>query len=173
MSKPDMKHDLPWFVTQLRPQGLKRAIDHLQRQNFPTFVPAFEKTTIRAGVVRQARAPLFPGYLFVSFDPADPSWRAINSTRGVSRVIISTPHAPTPLPQPLMAGLMARCDENGLLKPPPSLTVGDKIRVLAGPFAEMVTTIETLPDQARIGILIILMGRAVKSSVPRSQVEKL
>lgn len=173
MSKPDMTDDLTWFVAQLRPQGLKRALDHLHRQDFRTFVPEFEKTTIRNGVQRHNRAPLFPGYIFVSFDPANSGWTAINATRGISRLILSRPNAPTPLPQPLMAGLLARCDNSGLLNPPPALIIGDKIRVLAGPFAEMVTTIETLPDQARIGVLIDLMGRKVKTLLPRSQVEKL
>ncbi len=72
-----------------------------------------------------------------------------------------------------MAGLRARCDATGLLLPPADLNVGDRVRVLAGPFADLITTIETLPDPQRIGMLIDLMGRKVKASVPRDQIEKL
>ena len=171
--EPDREHDLPWFVAQLRPQGLKRALDHLQRQNFKTFAPELESTAVRAGVLHQIRKPLFPGYLFVSFDPTDPKWTAINSTRGVARLILDRPHRPTPLPQPLMAEIMARYNEAGVILPPVDLSVGDRIRVLAGPFAEIVTSIEALPDQERIGVLIDLMGRKVKASVIRTQVEKI
>ena len=171
--EPDKEHDLPWFVAHLRPQGLKRALDHLHRQHFKTFAPEFESTVIRAGVPRQIRKPLFPGYLFVSFGPANPKWTAINSTRGVARLILDRPHRPTPLPQPLMAGIMARYNEAGVLLPPIDLAVGDRIRVLAGPFSEIVTSIETLPDQERIGVLIDLMGRKVKASLTRNQVEKI
>lgn len=170
--KPDKDHDLPWFVAQLRPQGLKRARDHLHRQKFKTFTPELESNTVRAGVPRQIRKPLFPGYLFISFNPADPKWTAINSTRGVARLILNRPHQPTPLPQPLMAEIMARYNKAGVRHPPVDLAVGDKIRVLAGPFAEIVTSIETLPDQERIGVLIDLMGRKVKASLTRKHIER-
>ena len=165
--------DNPWFVAQLRPQGLTRAIDHLHRQGFETFTPELAATTVKAGKHRQTRKPLFPGYLFVSFDPMAHGWTAINATRGIARLILNDPRKPAPLPAELMAGLMARCDSTGLLLPPADLQVGDRIRVLAGPFAELVTQIETLQDQDRIGVLIDLLGRKVRTSLPREQVEKL
>ena len=173
MSELNKTSELPWFIIQLRPQGLKRAKEHLQRQGFKTFAPEVEDTTTRAGLLRQVRKPLFSGYLFVSFDPANQGWAAINSTRGVSRLILDRPFSPTPLPQQAIAGIMARCDASGLLLSAASLVVGDKIRVLAGPFADLVTTIETLPDQDRIGVLIDFMGQKTKTSLPRHQVEKL
>ena len=162
-----------WFVAQLRPHGLKRAMDHLFRQGFATFCPAQNRSQVKAGRRIEARRPLFPGYLFVSFDQADLRWTAINSTRGVARLIFSDPRRPTPLPRPLMAGLMARCDGSGVLLPPDDLAVGDRVRVLAGPFADTVTTIEDIPEEARIGVLIELMGRRVRATLPHDQIEKL
>ena len=170
MTKPETT---PWFVAQLRPQGLARAKVHLANQGFQTFAPELQGNTVKAGVKRQARKPLFPGYIFVSFDPASPGWAAINATRGVARLILDNPRRPVPLPDALMAGLQARCDDSGLLLPPPDLKTGDSIRVLSGPFADLVTTIETLPDPQRIDVLIDLMGRSVRTSLPRDQVEKL
>lgn len=167
------KSDNLWFVAQLRPQGLARAMAHLANQGFQSFAPEVHTTTIKSGVARQARKPLFPGYLFVRFDPTTTGWAAINSTRGIARLIVNNPHKPTPLPNPLMAGLRARCDASGLLLPPADLEVGDRIRILSGPFADLVTTIEELPGVQRIGVLIDLMGRQVKTSLPREQVEKL
>ena len=162
-----------WFVAQLRPQGLARAQTHLQRQEIESFSPQVLATVTRAGVLREARRPLFPGYLFVSFDPATPGWSAINGTRGISRLILSAPYRPQPLPAALMAALIARCDASGLLSTGDDLTVRDRIRVLSGPFADLVTTIETVLDAERIGILIDLMGRKVRTSVPRNHIERL
>jgi transcriptional antiterminator RfaH len=169
----ELMKETPWFVAQLRPHGLRAARDHLHRQGFETFAPTLTASSLRAGGKSQASKPLFPGYLFVGFDPADPGWIAINSTRGVSRLILTDPRKPRPLSAHLMAGLIARCDGAGVILPPDDLAIGDRIRVLAGPFADLVTTIETLPDQARIGVLIDIMGRSVKTSVPRAQIEKL
>ena len=164
---------MPWFVAQLRPQGLMRAQTHLKRQGIESFCPQFLTTIRRAGLPRKAHKPLFPGYLFVRFDPATPGWSAINNTRGISRLILNDPRRPQPLPEALMAGLMARCDISGLLLPEENLEIGDRIRVLSGPFADLVTTIETLSDPDRIVVLIDLMGRKVKTSLPRDQIEKL
>lgn len=165
--------NMPWFVAQLRPQGLARAQEHLGNQGFQSFAPELPTTVVKAGVARKAQKPLFPGYLFVSFDPTATGWNAINSTRGIARLIANNPHKPTPMPNALMTGLHARCDATGLLLPTANLNIGDRIRVLSGPFADLVTTIEELPSAQRIGVLIDLMGRQVKTSLPRGQIEKL
>ena len=167
------RDDSQWFVAQLRPQGLVRAQAHLHRQGFETFAPDILVTTTRAGAAREARKQLFPGYIFVSFDPDISQWGVINSTRGIARLILSNPRRPQPLPRALMTGLRQRCDASGLLSPQLDLSVGDRIRVLSGPFADLVTTIETLPSAARIGVLIDLMGREVNTTLSRDQILKL
>lgn len=164
--------DHHWFVAQLRPQGLARAQEHLHRQSFQTFAPEILTSALRAGVSRKVRKPLFPGYLFISFDPSAPEWNAINSTRGIARLILSDPRHPVPLPRALMAALKARCDASGLLLPAPDYQVGDRIRVLAGPFVDVITTIETLPSPARIGVLIEIMGGKVRTTMPHDQIQK-
>ena len=161
-----------WFVAQLRPQGLMRAQTHLKRQGIESFCPQFLTTIKRAGLQRQAQKPLFPGYLFVSFDPLIPGWSAINNTRGISRLLLNDPYRPLPIPEALMSGLLARFGENGLLSEQDDIEIGDRIRVLSGPFAGLVTTIETLSGPERIGVLLDLMGRRVKTSLPRNQVKR-
>ena len=168
-----VRPNLPWFVAQLRPLGLERAVDHLYRQNFKTFSPKFISTTYRKGVARHTHKPLFPGYIFVNFDVAEPGWTAINSTRGVLRLILDRPLAPNPLPSAIIDAIMTRCDLNGLLLPPDNLKAGDKIRVLEGPFADTLATIETLPGPSRISILIDLMGQKVKTILSENHVEKV
>ena len=162
-----------WFVTQLRPQGLRRAEENLARQGFESFCPKRLETVVKQGKRLAQQKPLFPGYLFVQFDPKSNGWTAINSTRGISRLILADIRKPTPLPSQFMAGLMARCDALGVVTAPPDLEVGDTIRVLSGPFAETVARIETLADDDRIRILMDLMGRETRISVSKSRVEKL
>lgn len=162
-----------WFVAQLKPGGLNRAMLHLKRQGFTTFCPAQRVGHLASARNPDRRRPLFSGYLFVSFDPDEPGWAAINNTRGVARLVLNDPRDPAPLPGTLIAGLMARCDATGLLLAPENLDAGDRIRVLAGPFAEYVTRIEEMKEGDRIGVLIDLLGRQVRTALPRSDVEKL
>ena len=162
-----------WFVAQLRPNGLAKARAHLRRQRFESFSPERMGTRPHQGRLMQRRQPLFPGYLFVQFDPATPGWTAINSTRGIGRLLLQDPRRPRPLPESLIAGLQARCGPDELLKPADDLEVGEQIRILSGPFADFITQVDQIPDSERVGVLLDLMGRDVRTSLHRSQVSKL
>lgn len=164
--------DLPpenWFVAQLKPNGLTLACRNLGRQGFAAFVPKRLETV--AG--KSTRRPLFPGYLFVQFDPARHGWQAVNSTRGITRLLLNDPRAPSPLPAQFMAGMLARCDRDGLLLPPENIEAGDRIRVISGPFADLVTTVDSLDNDQRLRVLIDLMGQKVRTVIPPDSVEKL
>ncbi len=158
-----------WFVAQLKPNGLALAQRNLLRQRFETFVPERMENR-RSAMVRR---PLFPGYVFIRFDPAAHGWQAINSTRGVTRLLLNDPRRPSPLPSQFMGGLIARCDDKGLVLPPEKFSAGDRIRVIAGPFADLVTTVDSLDQDDRLRVLIDLMGQKVRTSIPQQNVEKV
>lgn len=162
-----------WFVAQLKPQGLRLAVQNLDRQGFLHFCPKRLETTIKRGKPIASEKPLFPGYLFVQFDPAEAGWTSINGTRGITRLIITDLRKPNSLPAEFMSGLMARCDTVGVVTALPDLEIGDTIRVLSGPFAEAVARIEQFTDDERLQILMDLMGQKTRISVPKSKVEKL
>ena len=158
-----------WFVAQLRPNGAALAERNLARQGFAAFFPG--RMENHRG--KMARKPLFPGYMFVRFDPCQPGWQAINSTRGITRLILNDIRSPSPLPAQFMGGLLARCANDGLILPPDEIAVGDRIRVISGPFADLVTTVDSLDQDQRLRILVDLMGQRVRTSIPSGQVEKL
>jgi transcriptional antiterminator RfaH len=162
---------LNWFVAQLKPNGLKDAQTHLARQGFGVFVPARMETLRSGAKLKDIQKPLFPGYVFVQFDPLDRRWAAINSTRGISRLLITDRRTPTPLSSDIMGSLIARCDEDGLLVPLGSLNPGDEVRIVAGPFANTMATIEALSDDERVTLLLELVGQTAKISTDRRNVE--
>jgi transcriptional antiterminator RfaH len=162
-----------WFVAQLKPNGLALAQRNLARQGFAHFSPMREETVRQRGSALVAPRPLFPGYIFVQFDRSSQHWPAINATRGVTRLLLNDPRKPEPLAPQFMAGLLARCDDREVLQAPDSLTTGDRIRVISGPFAEIVSTVESLEKDQRIQLLIDLMGQKVRVHVPAASVELL
>jgi transcriptional antiterminator RfaH len=166
--------DGAWFVAQLKPNSAGVAQTHLARQGFETFNPRrMETLETRSGRLRTQERALFPGYLFIRFDPADRAWRAINSTRGVSRLILSDPTRPQPLPASFVAGLFARCDSSGLLCAPEALAEGDRVRIVSGPFADVVTRIERLKGDARVQVLIDLIGQRRSLDVSTTALARL
>ena len=139
-----------WFLAQLKPNCVQIAERNLKRQGFRTFLPMEEGTVRRSGKFVSALLPLFPGYIFVSFDTASGQWRSVNSTYGVTK-LVSFGTTPAPVPLDLVSQLMLRCDASGRLLPPKLLKPGDQVRITTGPFAEFVAEVEGIaPDLPRL-----------------------
>ncbi|MDE3080197.1 MAG: transcriptional activator RfaH [Paracoccaceae bacterium] len=157
--------DAPWYAAQLRPNGLNMALRGLARQGFELFLPKIRSNPKRVAGTVLPWVPLFPGYLFVRFDPERPAWRAINSTRGVTRLLGHAETGPRPVPAGLVEALQLRCNENGLLTTVEDLAPGDRVRLLTGPFSDLVAEIEAIAPDRRIWLLLDLMGRKTRVGV--------
>lgn len=162
-----------WFAGQLKPNGLALAERNLARQRIETFCPWMIEASQRNGRMIDRQRPLFPGYIFVRIHPDAGLWRMVNSTRGLTRLVQTDPRAPTPLPDRLIDGLQARCDTQGQIAVGPSLAPGDRVRIIAGPFADLVSEIETIGADARIRVLFDLMSRKVRTDLDPRHVQKI
>lgn len=154
-----------WYLAQIKPNGLDRALTNLARQGFETFAPRQ-----RAGRRMQ---PLFPGYVFVRFDPLETQWRAIGNTYGVARLVAARTDRPDRVPEGVMQALFARCDASGFLLPPDDLAVGDKVRIVEGPFAGWVTEVAGMKGAERVVVLLSLLGEENRTSLPLGSVHRL
>lgn len=154
-----------WYLAQLKPGGFARARENLERQGFASFMPMLEVTRQRLGQFTTRQVPLFAGYLFVRVPPEASGWRVINSTYGVARLVALHGGYPTPVPAELIAGLRGRCDNRSRLMPPARFEVGAAVRVVAGPFASTLATIESADEAGRVWILMDLMGQKVRTAV--------
>lgn len=155
----------PWFVVQLKPNAEAIAKRNLLRQGIQIFAPFEEVTARKAGKLVQSRRALFPGYLFVSFDPADIRWRAVNSTMGVCRLVRFAEDRPAPVPPELISSLMQRCDPSGRLLPPQCLQGGATVRVTQGPFADFIGTVEQIAPEQRIWVLLDVLGKNTRVAI--------
>lgn len=162
-----------WYLVQIRPNAFHIAERNLARQGFAVFCPRQEETRRRAGRFVTVQAPLFPGYLFVSFDETSAPWRVINSTYGVSRLVSFGDRRPALAPHELVAGLMARCDAQGVLKPLQTLATGDAVQVISGPFSQFAATVEQFEPNKRVWILLELLGSATRMAVDVARLKRL
>ena len=97
-------------------------------------------------------------------------WRAINSTIGVSR-LLSIEGKPKPLPIQLISSLMLRCDKEGKILPLRTLTLGDRVELKTGPFANFIATVDTIDPERRIWVLMDFMGRRTRTQVTSAQLQ--
>jgi len=94
-----------WFVVQTHRSKEGFAVQQLKNQGYQTFSPTFVKTVRRNRRFIQAKQTLFPGYVFVRFDPTDRNWRSINGTYGVNKLIMSG-NEPAALPFGFVDGMV-------------------------------------------------------------------
>lgn len=134
-----------WFAVNTQPVAEARAQRNLQNQGFRTFMPRRRRVVRHARKLTTVAAPLFPRYLFVAFDPQRDQWRRINSTFGVSRLIMRG-EAPHPVPDGVTEALIAVTVEGGIVDLAAKLQEGSPVRVMAGPFADQLAMLEQLDN---------------------------
>ena len=159
-----------WYLVQLKPNGLTRALTNLERQGIFPFVPRERRSVRRAGKFVTVDAPIFPGYLFVQLNREDRGWRVINSTYGVAR-IVSFGGLPAPLPKGLVEEIAARYANTG--DAPPPFGIGDDVILREGPFADFLAKVEAVDPQHRVHLLIDFMGRQSRIVVQAEKLSKL
>jgi transcriptional antiterminator RfaH len=129
----------------------------LERQDFATFLPLHWKTVRHARKFQTSKAPFFPRYLFVRLDLERQRWRAVNSTLGVSSLIMEG-ELPKPVPVGVVEALLDLAEGDGLLAFGQALRPGQKVRVISGPFADRVGELAALDERDRVKVLLDVMG---------------
>jgi transcription antitermination factor NusG len=152
-----------WYVAHTLPLAEMRAEAQLENQGFRTFLPKRNKTVRHARKLRTLEAPFFPRYLFMVLDLTRDRWRSVNGTFGVSRLVMQG-ELPQPVPCGVVEALVAAADQRGILQLGAQLKVGSPVRLLAGPFAEQLATLDYLDESGRVRLLLDILGRQVAIS---------
>jgi transcription elongation factor/antiterminator RfaH len=156
-----------WFLAHTQPKGEWKANLHLGAQGFRTYLPQIEKTVRHARQLRTVQTPLFPRYLFVILDLERDRWLSVRSTVGVSRLYTTQDGRPVPVPSGIVESLIGRSDGE-LTRLDAGLVAGQQVRILSGPFADLVGTLERLDGAGRVKVLLEMMGTAVPVILRRS-----
>jgi len=158
-----------WYLVHTLPHGERRAQLHLGAQGLRTHFPTIEKTIRHARKLRTVRAPLFPRYIFLTLDLGRDRWLSVQSTFGVSSLYTCNDR-PVPVPEGIVETLIKNSDEANLALFTSGLTTGQSVRILSGPFANFVGTLERLDAAGRIRVLLDMMGTAVPVALRRSAI---
>ncbi|MFP4360185.1 MAG: transcription termination/antitermination protein NusG [Alphaproteobacteria bacterium] len=155
-----------WFVVRSAPRKELYAAQNLANQGFRPFLPRLERTVRHARRTRTVHAALFPRYLFVALDLERQRWRSIFGTFGVSGLVMDG-ERPRPVPAGVVEELAAAADAAGAIGFAHTLRVGDHVRFLKGPFAEMIGRLVEMDERGRVRVLLeILGGERVVAATP-------
>ena len=149
--------DKKWFIAQIKPNSYHTAIQNLERQGFETFLPMMEITQRQKNKFVVKNVYVFPGYIFVYFDPHIINWVKINSTYGVSKILTYN-KKPSEISSDLILELKNRYEINSNPTQKGKLQKGDSIKFYRGPFTDLIAKVESVDEKNRIWILLEAMG---------------
>ena len=154
-----------WFLVHTLPKSEERAGVHLHAQGFRTYLPQIKRTIRHARRFRNVQAPLFQRYIFLILDLSRDRWLSVRSTIGVA-TLFTCEDRPIPVPAGVVEDLVSYYDQT-VESPDFGLARGQSVRILSGPFAELVGTLDRLDAGGRTRVLLEIMSTVVPVSIHR------
>lgn len=140
---------------------------------FRVIIPEQKEVEVKDGVTKEKVKKMFPGYVLVEMVMSDEAWFVVRNTPGVTGFIGSSGKGakPTPL-QPYEVDSILRNMGISRLEVDKELEVGAKVKIIAGAFAGMYGTIDSVDLPAQKMVLNVdLFGQETAVEVELSQVE--
>lgn len=162
-----------WYVVYCQAKNESLARDQLEKQGFDAYLPLYKKMVTHARQVHERHVPLFPRYLFVSFNVDEQQWRSVNSTKGIVGLVNFNHEKPVAVPDTIIQQLRAT-EVNDLV----SLAAlelfksGEPVRILEGAFKGHVALYQKMNDKQRVEVLIHFLNQDVRLQLPVYAVEK-
>ena len=166
----ELTSDERWYVVQALARREPIAKLRLEAQGYKIFLPQMVKTVRHARKMHYARVAVFPGYLFVALDPLKDRWRSINGTIGVARMIMAN-EGPAPVPRGIVESLASYLDGHGICRFDRDLKEGQQVRIVSGPFAQLIGQIATLDGKGRARVLLKIMSNEIITTLDQSSLE--
>ncbi len=174
--------DRAWFVLHSYSgyeNKVKRNLEHriesmnMQDRIFQVIVPTEEEIEIKEGHRRRLKRRIFPGYVLVQMVMDDESWSVVRNTPGVTGFVSSgSGSKPTPLRAAEMDKIFARMQMEAP-KIKVSFREGQSVRILDGPFADFVGTVEEMNlDKGKVRVMVSFFGRETPVELDFMQVQK-
>jgi len=91
----------------------------------------------------------------------------VRSTVGVSRLFTAQDGRPVPVPVGIVESLIEQSDGT-VTRMDAGLVKGQQVRILSGPFADLIGTLERLDGAGRVQVLLEMMGTSVPVRLHRS-----
>lgn len=160
--------EIEWYLAATKPRQELRAVENLKNQGIHCYCPLVKiERLIRSKKVIKQEA-LFSGYLFICLSQQDPNWHKVRSTRGIRDWIRFSGNV-AKLPTALVDSLInADLDQSDLVIN--RIEPGQKVRVLAGPFAGLEAVFEREEGESRSLILIEFLGKTNRLKVENEQI---
>ncbi|MBK90710.1 MAG: transcription termination/antitermination protein NusG [Chloroflexi bacterium] len=160
-------------------QNLKQRIENLDLSKtiHEVLVPSEIKIEIKDGERQEVNRKMYAGYFLVKMIMTDDSWFAVRNTPGVTGFVSAEDETdrrpkPVPLESHEVDKIMGRM-QSGTPSVSIGLTQGDSVKILDGPFAEFMGTVDLVnKERGKVTVHVSFFGRETPLELDFLQVEK-
>ena len=177
----DKKNQKRWYIVHTYSgyenkvkSNLEKRIEYMNMADkiFRVEVPQKTVTQIKGGRKQEKEEKIFPGYVLVEMIMDEDSWYVVRHTAGVTKFVGSA-KKPIPAKESEIKKIIHRSTTQ-TQKVEMDVKVGEKVRIISGPFAEFVGDItEVYPDKAKLRAMVSIFGRETPVELEYKQIQKL
>ena len=133
---------------------------------FRVEVPQKTITKVKDGKKQDREEKIFPGYVLVEMIMDDDSWYVVRHTAGVTKFVGSAKDAEI---KKIIHRVQTQTTKIEL-----DVKVGDKVRIISGPFADFIGDItEVYPDKSKLRATVSIFGRETPVELEYKQIQKV
>tara|TARA_B100000683_G_scaffold265523_1_gene296581 strand:+ start:511 stop:1116 length:606 start_codon:yes stop_codon:yes gene_type:complete len=136
--------------------------------------PEESVTSSSKGKKRTIKKKFFPGYVLIKMIMNDRTWHLVKNTDKITGFVGGTLDKPAPISDEEAAYITDQ-SEDGIRKQRTTVDFaeGETVKVVEGPFASFVGTVEAVSEKGKIKVNVSIFGRPTPVELDYTQVEKV
>lgn len=174
--------DFKWYVAKAL-TGMENRVSKTLKERIVNYklteffaeivIPEEAVVTNVNGKKRNIKRKFFPGYILLKMVMNDKTWHLVKNTDKITGFVGGTVDKPAPIADDEAARMLNQ-QEDSKAKPRASVnfTEGESVKVIEGPFAGFVGSIETVNENGKIKVSVSIFGRPTPVELDFTQVEK-
>jgi transcriptional antiterminator RfaH len=141
-----------WYAVNTKPHSECYAAMTLEQVGVDVFLPKLRERRLVAGTFKTSTVPLFPGYLFASFDLSR-HFRAVTYAKGV-RKIVALGGVPSVVDETIIHAIRSKLVGECIDLPHRTFSRGQTVKISDGPLSGLEATFETELSGASRAVLL-------------------
>lgn len=170
-------HTFSGYENRIRTQIEHRVqVEGFRDKVAQVLIPQKQTTEIKNGKKTQVMRNIMPGYVFIEMEPDDEVFSLVQKIHGVSSFLgAEYGEQPAPLSKAEVESLMDSIEERpDRPKTIISYNVNDQVKVVEGPFANFIGTVEQVDqEKGKLKVMVSIFGRPTSVELDVLQVESV
>jgi transcription antitermination factor NusG len=170
MNRTNSTESFSWFALQVRSRWEGATAGLLKAKGLETLLPTYTTKRKWSDRFKVVESPLFPGYVFCSFDVHNRL--PVLITPGVVSVV-GRGKTPVPIDDAEILSLQAAIGSGLHIEPWPYIEIGERVRIKDDGLDGMEGILTSFKGNQRVVISVTLLRRSVALEIDRSRITAL